>query len=199
MKIKEFSRKKTDSGERKEPRPAPGKNGGLTVREMAIFGMLGALMYASKLLMEIAPNIHLLGVFIVAFTVVYRKKALFPIYLYVLLNGIFSGFAAWWIPYLYIWTVLWGAVMLLPEHIPSRIRPLVYMAVCALHGFLFGTLYAPAQALLYGLNFQGMIAWILAGLPWDLLHGISNFFCGILIMPIISGLRLADAKAGIQQ
>ena len=36
--------------------------------------MLGAIMYASKLLMEFAPNIHLLGVFTIAFTVVYRKK-----------------------------------------------------------------------------------------------------------------------------
>lgn len=199
MKIGGFYRKMADWGARKESCPIPGKSSRLTVREMAIFGMLGAIMYASKLLLEIAPNIHLLGVFIVSFTVVYRQKALFPIYLYVLLNGIFSGFAVWWIPYLYIWTCLWGAVMLLPANIPRRIRPLVYMSVCALHGFLFGTLYAPAQALLYGLSFKGMIAWILAGLPWDFLHGISNFFCGILIMPIISGLRLADSKAGIQQ
>ena len=80
----------------------------LSVKEMAVFGMLGALMFASKLLMEVAPNIHLLGVFTVAFTVVYRKKALYPIYIYVLLNGIFSGFATWWIPYLYIWTILWS-------------------------------------------------------------------------------------------
>lgn len=199
MKIGGFYRKMADWGARKESCPIPGKSSRLTVREIAIFGMLGAIMYASKLLLEIAPNIHLLGVFIVSFTVVYRQKALFPIYLYVLLNGIFSGFAVWWIPYLYIWTCLWGAVMLLPANIPRRIRPLVYMSVCALHGFLFGTLYAPAQALLYGLSFKGMIAWILAGLPWDFLHGISNFFCGILIMPIISGLRLADSKAGIQQ
>ena len=40
--------------------------------------MLGAVMYASKVIMEIAPNIHLLGTFIVAFTVVYRRKALYP-------------------------------------------------------------------------------------------------------------------------
>ena len=87
----------------------------LTTREIAIFGLLGALMYASKMLMEVAPNIHLLGVFTIAFTVVYRKKALYPIYIYVLLNGIFSGFATWWIPYLYVWTVLWGVIMLLPK------------------------------------------------------------------------------------
>lgn len=161
----------------------------LTTRETAIFGMLGALMYASKMIMEIAPNVHLLGVFTIAITVVYRKKALYPIYTYVLLNGMFAGFATWWIPYLYVWTVLWGVVMLIPQSIPKRVKPFVYMVVNACHGFLFGTLYAPVQALVFGLSFDGVIAWIIAGLPWDFTHGVSNFFCGMLIMPIISVLQ----------
>ena len=167
----------------------------LTIKEIAIFGMLVAVMYASKLIMQLLPNIHLLGVFIVAFTVVYRKKALYPIYTYVIIDGIFSGFATWWIPYLYIWTVLWGAVMLLPKKMPAKIQPAVYMIVCAAHGFLFGILYAPAQAIVYGLKFKGMIAWIIAGLPFDCIHGISNFVCGMLIMPIIMVLRAAEHGA----
>ena len=149
-------------------------------------------MYASKMIMEVAPNVHLLGVFTIAFTVVYRKKALYPIYTYVLLNGIFCGFATWWIPYLYLWAVLWGATMLLPKRIPEKLRPLGYMLLCAAHGFLFGTLYAPAQALLYGLSFQKMVAWIISGLPWDFVHGVSNFFCGILIVPIIKILTFLE-------
>lgn len=164
----------------------------LTTRELTIFAMLGALMYASKIVMEFAPNIHLLGVFTIAFTVVYRKKALYPIYIYVLLNGLLSGFSAWWVPYLYLWTVLWGMVMLLPQKMPKAVRPLVYMSVCAVHGFLFGTLYAPVQAVLFGFSLEKMIAWMIAGLPWDFLHGISNFFCGVLIVPVISVLRLAE-------
>lgn len=161
----------------------------LTVRETAVFGMLGALMYASKIIMEVAPNVHLLGVFTMAITVVYRKKALYPIYTYVLLNGMFSGFATWWIPYLYLWTVLWAFTMILPQNMPKPVKPIVYMIVNACHGFLFGTLYAPAQALLFGLSFDAMIAWIIAGLPWDFIHGVSNFFCGMLIIPIISILQ----------
>ena len=161
----------------------------ITVREMTIFGMLGALMYASKIIMEVAPNVHLLGVFTIAITVVYRKKALYPIYTYVLLNGMFSGFATWWIPYLYLWTVLWAVTMILPQKMPKAVKPIVYMFVNACHGFLFGTLYAPAQALLFGLSFDAMIAWIIAGLPWDLIHGVSNFFCGMLIVPIITVLH----------
>lgn len=167
----------------------------LTVREIAVYGLLGAVMYASKILMELFPNVHLIGVFTVAFTAVYRKKALYPIYTYVILNGVLCGFAAWWIPYLYIWTVLWGVVMLLPQKVPKAVQAIMYMTVCALHGFLFGILYAPAQALLYGLSFRGMIAWIIAGLPWDFIHGVSNFVCGTLIVPIIWALRLAEKTA----
>lgn len=164
----------------------------LTTREIVLFGMLGSLMYASKVIMEAAPNIHLLGVFTIAFTVVYRKKALYPIYTFVLLNGLFSGFAAWWIPYLYLWTVLWGITMLLPKNMPKIIKPVVYMTVNACHGFLFGTMYAPVQAVLFGLSFDRMVAWIIAGLPFDFTHGISNFFCGLLIVPIISVLNKTE-------
>ena len=167
----------------------------LTIREIAVFGMLGALMYASKMLMEVLPNIHLLGVFTIAFTVVYRKKALYPIYIYVLLNGIFSGFATWWIPYLYVWTILWGVTMLLPKKMPKKVQPIVYMVVNACHGFSFGILYAPAQALLYGLSFKGMLAWIASGFPFDITHGISNFICGALIVPIVHVLRRLENSA----
>lgn len=86
--------------------------------------------------------------------------------------------------------------MLLPKKIPEKVQPLVYMAVNAAHGFLFGVLYAPAQALLYGLSLKGMIAWIISGLPFDFIHGISNFFCGLLVMPVVAALRLAEKNTG---
>lgn len=160
----------------------------LTIKEMTLFGMLGAVMYCSKIFMEFLPNIHLLGVFTVAFTIVYRKKALYPIYVYVMLNGLLAGFNMWWIPYLYVWTVLWGVTMLLPKNTPR----FVYILVCSAHGFLYGTLYAPAQAIMFGLDFQGVIAWIIAGFPYDCAHGIGNLFGGILIAPIVKLLRKLD-------
>lgn len=164
----------------------------LRIREIVIFGMLGALMFASKVAMEALPNVHLLGVFTIAITVVYRWKALFPIYTYVMINGLFAGFAVWWIPYLYLWTLLWGATMLLPKKLPKKLRPFIYAALCSAHGFAFGTLYAPAQALLFGMSFEATIAWIIAGLPFDCVHGISNFFVGMLIVPIIKALQVAE-------
>ena len=153
--------------------------------------MLGALMFISDIAMEALPNIHLIGVFIVATTVVYRLKALYPLYIYVFLNGLYAGFSMWWVPYLYVWTVLWGAVMLLPKKMPPWLAPVVYCAVCALHGLAFGTIYAPAQALLMGFSFEQTLAWIGAGFYFDIIHAIGNLCLGVLIIPIIHTLRLA--------
>lgn len=161
----------------------------LTIREMALFSMFGALMYVSKLLMEFLPNIHLIGMFIVLLTVLYRKKALIPIYIFVFLTGLFNGFGVWWIPYLYVWTVLWGATMLLPKNIPDKVAMVVYPLVCAMHGFLYGVIYAPAQALLFGFNFNQTLAWIASGFYFDIVHGIGNFFAGILVLPLSKVIR----------
>ena len=159
----------------------------VTIREMAIFSMLGAVMYVSKILMDFLPNIHLLATLVIAFTVVYGKKALYPIYVFVLIIGMLNGFSTWWLPYLYIWTVLWGAVMLVKKG-----NALIYMLLAAAHGFLYGVLYAPVQAVVFGLNFEKTLAWIATGLPWDFTHGVSNFFCALLVVPIVKILRLAE-------
>jgi len=159
--------------------------------EIALFPLLGGIMLVSKFIMDALPNIHLLGMLTATYTVVFRKKALIPIYIYVFLNGFFSGFATWWLPYIYIWTILWGAFMLLPKKMPKRVCAVVYPIVCSLHGFLFGTLYAPAQALIYGLNFKGTIAWIVAGFPFDAIQGVSNLLLGTLILPCTMAVNKA--------
>ena len=164
---------------------------------MSIFAMLGALMFCSKIIMEFLPNIHLLGMFTMVATLVFRTKGLIPIYIYVFLNGLFAGFNAWWVPYLYIWTVLWAMTMLLPRRMPRWLCVIVYPVVCSLHGFAFGILYAPAQALFFDLNFEEMIVWISTGALFDVIHGVSNFFAGLLVYPMAELLRKLMKKQNI--
>ena len=157
--------------------------------ELVIFAMLGTIMFVSKIIMEFLPNIHLLGMLTMVYTLVFRKKALIPIYIYVMLNGLFAGFSMWWLPYLYIWTILWAITMLLPRRMPKGVQLVVYPLVCALHGIAFGALYAPAQAIMLHMSLEQMLAWIAAGLIWDAIHGIGNFFVGMLIVPLVDLLR----------
>ncbi len=155
-----------------------------SLRQYIIFAFFGTLMFCSKLIMEFLPNVHLLGMFTILLTVVYRAKALIPIYVYVLINGLYSGFSIWWFPYLYIWTILWGLTMLLPRNTPVAVSAVVYPILCAVHGFAFGILYSPAQVIMFKLSFDQMLVWIAAGIPFDLIHGVSNFVAGLLVLPL---------------
>lgn len=174
--------------------PRKRKKSALTVREITVFAMLGTLMYCSKLVMEWAPNIHLIAMFITAITVVYRAKALIPIYIFVLLALLFGGITPWSLPYLYVWAVLWGVVMLLPRRMKPAVAAMTYIAVCTLHGLLFGALSAPLYALITNLTLEGTLAWIAAGLYFDLLHAAGNFAAGFLILPMIKLLLKLEKR-----
>ncbi len=164
----------------------------LTIREIALFGMLGALMMASDIVMNIIPNVHLVGVMIVVLTVVYRWKALFPIYVYVLLIGLYEGIGLW-ATYCYIWATLWGMVMLLPRKMPKWLAPIVYALVCGIHGFAFGFLLIPYQMVFMSFTLkQSLIWWKFGFFTADIPHGIGNLVGSVLIVPMINLIRKLD-------
>ena len=72
----------------------------LKLKDILILSLMGALMAASDFVFDFLPYVHLVGVFFVATTVVYRKWALLAVYVYVFIQGLIGGFAVWWIPYL---------------------------------------------------------------------------------------------------
>ena len=161
------------------------KKRGLTVYELVLFAMLGMVMFVSKIAMEFLPNIHLLGMLTMVYTLTFRVKALIPIYIYVFVNGLYAGFAVWWMPYLYVWTVLWGITLLLPKNMPAWLACVVYPIVCGLHGLMFGLLCAPAQALFFQLNWEMTVAWVMAGFAFDAIHAVGNTLAGLLIVPLV--------------
>ncbi len=157
--------------------------------EMTVFSMLGAVMFLSKLIMEILPNIHLLGMLVMVYTLVYKIKALIPIYIFVILLGVYAGFNMWWIPHLYLWAILFSITLILPKNLPKKLGYVVYPIICSLFGLAYGMLYAPAQAIMFGMNFEGMIAWIISGLPFDVIHAVGNLVVGFLILPLSELLK----------
>ena len=156
---------------------------------MILCALFGALMISSKEIMAVLPNIHLLGLLIMLTTLTFRFKALISIYIYVFAEALFQGFSPWWVPNLYTWAILWAVTMLIPKKLPTKAKMVIYPIVCSLHGFAYGILCAPTQALFFGLDFNGMIAWIIAGIPFDMIHGVSNCIVATLILPISIPLK----------
>jgi hypothetical protein len=158
--------------------------------------MLGAVMHAAQFALQSIPGVQLMGLFIAAFTLTYRAKALIPIYVWVFLHGAFYGFV-WMIPYLYVWLLPWGIFMAAGKFkLPKKFLTPVYMVLCGLGGLSFGVLYAPFWALWAGLTFNEMIIWIIAGLPVDIVYAASNAAFGILIIPLSELLKKLE-KSGI--
>ena len=167
------------------------------LRQLIFLTFIGDIMLVSDILMEFLPNIHILAMLVIVTTRVYRSKALISIYIYAFLNGLVAGFGLWWIPYLYVWTILWAVIMLLPKKLPKSVEIALFVLIAGLHGLLFGVMYAPFQALAYGLSFKQMLVWIAAGLPFDITHMIGNVIFSFFAPTLIALLEKLERKTAI--
>ena len=178
--------------------PRPVKQGArqLDLTHLIVFPLLGVIQFEYKQILEFLPNVELVSTLTMVYTLVYRRYALIPIFIFIFLEGlIIAGFGLWWYPYLYLWPLLWGLTMLLPKRMPPWIQAPVYMLVCALFGLAYGSLYAPYQCYaFFGGDWSMVPAWIAAGFPWDVNHAIGNFTLGTLIVPLTALLNRLERE-----
>lgn len=147
----------------------------LSIKDLVILSLLAALMVAAQVALAGLPNVELVSLLVILYTLFFRKKALYSIYVFVLLEGFIYGFGIWWICYLYVWTILWGITMLLSK----ERNPIVWALISGLYGFTFGTLCSVPYFFISGI--RGGIAWIISGLFWDLVHGVGNLVVALVL------------------
>lgn len=151
----------------------------LTVREMAVLAMLGAVMFAFKAAMAALPNIHPVAVFIIAGTIYFGWRMLYAVAVYIMLEGIVYGFGIWWICYLYIWPLLVCIAMLF-RNTQGR---LFWAVVAAVFGLCFGAMCAIPYIIAGGWA-AGFSYW-LSGIPFDIAHCVGNFAAVLVLQPVL--------------
>ena len=77
----------------------------------------------------------------------------------------------------------------------TKVAVIVYSVVCGLHGLLFGIIYAPSQAILFGFTLTQTIAWIANGLLFDVFHCIGNIAFSTLAYPLTDLLYKLENRA----
>ena len=147
----------------------------LTLREIALFGMLGALTFGMKVAMAGLPNIEPVSLMVMLFAVVFGWKCLYPIYLYVLLEILLYGINLWNINYLYVWLILSLGAMALKKFQ----NPLWFAILSGLFGISFGLLCTPVYMVLDG--WQYALRWWATGVGFDITHGIGNFVIALVL------------------
>ena len=140
-----------------------------------MFGMLGALMFGAKVAMMALPNIEPVSLMVMLLAVTYGKKALFPIYIYALLELILHGVGLWTLSYLYVWAILAMASWLCREMQSA----LGWALLSGGFGLLFGALCTPVCLVTGGPAFA--LSWWLSGIPFDLLHCGGNFALALFL------------------
>ena len=145
------------------------------MRELTLFSVLGALTFAAKYVMSGLPNIEPVSLMVMLFAVVFGRKCLYPIYLYVMMEFLFYGLNLWSINYLYIWTVLAVGAYLLRkmEH------PLGWAILSGAFGLLFGALCGIVDVFIGGFGYAAA-KWV-SGIPFDIAHCIGNFVIAALL------------------
>lgn len=151
----------------------------ISVREIALFGVLGALTFAAKLVMSGLPNIEPVSLMVMLCSVSFGRKCIYPIYVYVTMEILVYGINIWNIYYLYIWLVLAIFAYLLRD---SR-NPLVWAMLSGVFGLLFGALCGITDIFIGGLGYA--VAKWTSGIMFDVVHCCANFVIALLIfMPL---------------
>ena len=151
----------------------------LTIREIVLFGVLGALTFALQVAMGPLPNIEPVSLLVMLFAVIFGWKGLFPVYIFVAMEILFYGLGVWNVYYLYVWLLLALAAMSLR----SMSHPLGWAILSAAFGLLFGALCGIVDIFIGGFGYA-IAKWI-AGISFDLLHCGGNFVIALLLfMPL---------------
>jgi len=159
-------------------------------QDAATVGIMIAVIEVLKLFMQGLPNIEMTSFLIILFTLRFGRLAVYAVPAFILIEGMLYGFGLWWVMYLYAWPLL-AAV----THAFARVDSAFFWAIVSgAFGLLFGLLCAIPY---FFIGFAGggamqgltqMFAWWVAGIPFDLIHGVSNFAIMLALYRPISDL-----------
>lgn len=149
----------------------------ISVRDIALIGVMAAVIEVCKTALSFLPNVELVSFWIIMFTLFFGWRILFVVPVFVLIEGCIYGMGLWWVMYLYIWPFLALLAYLNRKQesvwfwsILSGIFGLFFGLLCAVPYFVIGISDSGVRGGLYA----GFTWWV-AGIPWDIVHCVSNF------------------------
>lgn len=156
----------------------------MKARDVVLIGILSASITAGKLALSFIPNVEIVTMLFIVYTVVFGYKRTLLVSLVFVTTEIFIyGFATWLLGYYFIWPLL----IVIAEVISRKFKSeYAYAILGAIFGYAFGIFFAVIESFFYGIAY-GWAYW-LRGLLFDLLHGTSNFIIILLLFNPLKNL-----------
>ena len=150
------------------------QNNKLTIREITLFAILGALTFALQVAMAPLPNIEPVSLLVMIFAAVFGWKCLYAVSVFVVMEILFYGISTWNIYYLYVWAVLaLGAIMIRKQR-----SSLIWAMLSGAFGLFFGALCGIVDIFIGGFGYAAA-KWV-SGIPFDLAHCAGNFVIALV-------------------
>lgn len=168
----------------------------ITIRDIALTGVMAAVIVVCKEAMSFLPNIEPVSFWIILFTLFFGWKILFVIIVFILVEGFLYGMGLWWVMYLYAWPLL-----ALVTYLNRKQESVWFWSILsAFFGLFFGFFCAIPYSIV-GMIGSGAVtglkigfAWWVAGIQWDVVHCIGNFvLMSALYQPVRRVMRKAAA------
>ena len=165
----------------------------ITIQDIALIGMMTAVIEVSKLMLNFLPNVELVTFWVIMFTLFFGPKVIYSIIVFILIEISIHGIHTWIFMYMYVWPALALLVYLFRKNdsiwfysILSGFFGLFYGAFCSLPYIVIGTVDGGIQGgIIMAFN------WWVAGIPFDIIHGIANF---VIMMVLYTPVRALLVK-----
>lgn len=148
-----------------------------TVWDIVLIPMLSATLTSGKMALSFLPNIEIVTLLFMLYTCVFgARKTLIISIIFSTTEIFFYGVQTWLLVYYVIWPLLIFLTSLLFKTTDSEWAFSVFGLI---FGLSFGFIFAVFESFFYGLSY-GIVYWT-RGIPFDLIHGASNFIVILLL------------------
>lgn len=138
---------------------------------------LSALLIVSKEVLSFLPNIEIVTLLLMVYTYTLGlKDSLSVSFIFTLIQSILYPPHMWVFTYLIIWPLL---ILITSFAKKKNVSTLTLAVLSGLFGLSFGFINTLVSIPYFGINTFYSI-WMM-GLPWDLVHGVSNYFIVLLL------------------
>ena len=148
----------------------------LSVKDVAYMGISLAILEASKLALDFLPNVEVVTLLFIVYTLFFGRKTLLIAFGFTAIECFLKGVNVWSLMYLYIWPLLIIIVFL------ANRKNADYVFYCILSGIfgLFFGMFCSIPYLFIG-GWSMAVTWWIAGIPYDIIHCVSNFFLTLIL------------------
>ncbi len=156
-----------------------------SVRKIVFIAAMTAVLEAAKFALNAIANVELISLLTIIFTLYFGWQAALPaLLIFAVIESLWWGISLWTVTYFYVWPVL----ILLAWIFRKQMNRLTAACLSSLYGFAFGFLCAFTTLVIAGPG--AAFAWWVAGIPYDLVHGVSNFVIAYLLFdPLMNMFR----------